>query len=350
MFILISLLLLGVLGVVILFNYSTKGENRENGFIRTFSGTKAILENSIRLMEDKYDFVGLQDKSILLYRLEKPYEIIEIEYDLKKIKYRTLRIPTHIGDFKGVNTVRSYQDAFFLLNGKNGMAYKTGENSKKNIARLDSNSFYHADLINSNSFLFMSSKYYQGINRRIVGKVNWKGTNRIDFMPEKQIDGIFSTDGQVKYDKPSNVIVYMFYFRGVFMCLDTNLKTIYQAKTIDTVKYARLTTTTTKLFYGKDTIQKTSTLGRPLLVNRRFCIFKEHIYIHSYLRADNESPDEFGKSGTIDIYDLKTGKYLQSFHLPRVGNHKLSQFRIYKDKLVGLYGSQLAVFVIKYKN
>lgn len=331
------LVFISAIVIVILYIYSNRNANVKNGFIRTFSREHVILKEKIALENEIYSIAGVTGDSIALYNYRKPYEWINIIDGHKKNKVNILPFMGK-EKFDGMNTLTFDEDCSFLLSGMTATVYKVCSDQKVKSSRLDSIPFYQSIQIGSNSFAFISKIKYKGLFRRKLKKSNWQGKELSGYLPEKQFDGYFCTDGQFRYYKNSRLLVYMYYYRGHFTCLDTNLNVVYQAKTIDTVKYAKI-----HLKHVKNMVIHATP---PNIVNKRFCMTNEKVYIQSNLKADNQNGTEFNDTETIDVYNLRDGKYSFSFCLPKVEKLKLTEFSIYKNTLIALYKNNLAIYNI----
>ena len=336
---LLLMLCIGVIIIALLYTYTNRSATKKNGFNRTISSKKAILENSLLLDNDSYSIAHIDPKFITLYKFRKPYDLLKVTIDLAHKEYYQLPLKSKGEQFPGLNKVVFIKDSIVVLSGGTSTAYQLTSDYKitKN-KKLDSLPFYHAEIINSNSFALMSEVQLGGINRRKIKKVNFQGNEQSSYIPEKQIDGYFCTDGTFRYDMSSQKMIYMFYYRGSFVCLDSNLKVLYQAKTIDTITRAKIQLKSSESGVTQST--------PPNIVNKRVCIADKKVYIHSAIKADNEDLSNPSHGEVIDIYDLENGKYKTSFYLPKLERQKLTEFRIYKHHLIALYANTIAVFKI----
>jgi hypothetical protein len=158
------------------------------------------------------------------------------------------------------------------------------------------------------------------------------------YLLEKQVDGFFCTDGILLKPEKSNQIIYVYYYRNEFLCLDTSLNLFYKGKTIDTNSVA-------KIKVAKITSLNLETLSvPPLLVNEMACVSESHLFIRSNLCADNEDRKLFVTNSVIDIYSIKNGHYEFSFYLPDYKEMKVRNFFVHGNNLIALYGHYLACF------
>jgi hypothetical protein len=335
----ILLISFGIFSILVFFNYSLKNINKNNGFERKFITNELLTKDKIPLQKESYSIINVSSGAINLYKFRKPYSIISIWEKAAKIKAYQLPYLDNETKFNGLNSVAFFNKTCLVLSGITSMAYKIDllANTIKS-SRLDDLPFYQSESITANSFILTSKVVIYKENRRKLKKVNWEGKEISSYFPEKQTDGYFSNDGQFRYDRNSNRLVYMLYYKGAFTCLDTNLNVLYQANTIDTLKHPKI-----KLKLVGDRITQSTP---PPIVNKRLCVANGRIYINSNLKSDNQKNNDFLSSEVIDVYDLKNGKYFISFNLPKIENQRLTEFKVYENKLFALYNYTLVCFEI----
>jgi hypothetical protein len=173
------------------------------------------------------------------------------------------------------------------------------------------------------------------IAKRIAGN---SVTIRNDTILEKQIDGIFCTDGMLRYSESANVLVYIYYYRNQFIVIDTALHVQYRRHTIDPIFKARIKV-------AELTKDRTVTLASPpYLVNAACALYKHNILINSNIRSKDQSSKSFEEGSTIDIYDIRSGAYQASFEIPKFRNSKLREFKIYNGYLFALHDNYLVLY------
>lgn len=330
---------------IALYTYSSRTTYIKNGFERSFFTNKLIYAGRANFDSDKYSIIDITPNFIYLFDTKMPYKLLDISLDLKKQTMRTIPFPIGIGKIEGRNKVALIDSTYFLLNGKTSTAYRISKDLKtKSKSLLDSLYFYQSTVVDSNKFIFVTIKQSAGQNKRIIEKKDWKGNSLAHYSIDKQPDGIFSTDGLFSYDKRSNLLIYMFFYSGEFTCLDTNFNVIYKAKTVDTITHANISLQSLRTDFKGKTVNAITTKTSPKVVNRRLAINNGKIFVQSYLKADNETMSEFKNSDVIDTYNIKDGSYLESFYLPRLQGQKLSEFKVYDNKIFAVYGNSIVVF------
>jgi len=332
--------ILAALSIVFLLNYSNRSIRQKNGFNRNYLGSFAKLRSDIFLENEDYTFISITPNIIRFYKYRSPNEILQLSTDLRKIRKYNIAPNIKLSAFMGMNSVTDIESFSYILIGNSHKAYKVGNNGTGlDSINIDTISFGQSLTLSPNSFIITKRIKNKGLSRRNIVKVNWRGEAKHSFMPEKQIDGYFCTDGQFRYDELNKKLIYMFYYRGEFLCLDTNLKVSYKAKTIDTVKVARI-------FLQNKAGGMTVHSAPPRLVNKSACVNGDKVYILSNLKADNESDENFNRSEVIDVYNLRNGRYSYSFYIPLLRKHKLYDFSINNNILVATYKDAIGVYSI----
>ncbi|QDW27245.1 hypothetical protein FFJ24_021405 [Pedobacter sp. KBS0701] len=152
-----------------------------------------------------------------------------------------------------------------------------------------------------------------------------------------QGDGVFSRDGMFLYDQNNKRLVYLFHYFNQFLVMNDSLKLLAKEHTIDTV---------TKIKYKLGQLDKGELgMASPMaIVNRKSCLEGDWLYVNSGLRADNESVNDFELNSPIDVYNVKNGKYLFSFYLPKYKGDWVTNFTISKGKLLATYKQGIVLY------
>jgi hypothetical protein len=155
---------------------------------------------------------------------------------------------------------------------------------------------------------------------------------------QKQVDGIFCTDGMFSYNDSLNKIIYIYYYRNEFICMDSELRISYHAKTIDTNSVA-------KIKVADIASEKMTMLSSPsLLINKKCCISGNRLFVCSGLCSTNESTVSFDRSSVVDVYSVGEGKYRYSFYIPDFAGKKIKDFRVHDSTIIALYDHYLVTY------
>lgn len=151
-----------------------------------------------------------------------------------------------------------------------------------------------------------------------------------------QIDGILCTDGFLQYSKECHRLIYAYRYRNQFLSLDTMLNIQFAGKTIDTTTVAKISVAE---IGGEIKMSKP-----PLIVNKGTCIDGKYLFVHSNLKARNESIDQAKNNSVVDIYDVLDGHYLYSFHVENIEGTKMQFFRVAKHVLVATFPEHIVQY------
>ena len=76
-----------------------------------------------------------------------------------------------------------------------------------------------------------------------LGIIEFGNPAKVQLAPnllQKQIDGVFDTDGSLHYSAALQKLVYVYYYRNQFIVANPQLKLSYRGHTIDTNSVAKL--------------------------------------------------------------------------------------------------------------
>ncbi|SFW76168.1 hypothetical protein SAMN02927921_04080 [Sinomicrobium oceani] len=159
---------------------------------------------------------------------------------------------------------------------------------------------------------------------------------------EKQVDGIFCTDGELHYNRKNNHLIYVYHYRNQFIGMDTDMNILYKGKTIDTVSHAKIKVTKIRA-EGSD---RFILAAPPLIVNKKSYADGNHLFIHSNFIAKNEEITDSRHKSVIDVYSLKNQRYIYSFYIPGYDGKQIRDFAVYDNALIALYDNDIIAFGI----
>jgi hypothetical protein len=165
-----------------------------------------------------------------------------------------------------------------------------------------------------------------------------------DNILEKRGDAGFSTDGAFTFDKNTGHILYVEFYTNQFICMDTLLHVLYKGQTVGTSSLPAIHVLTETSRYSKSI-----TNASPLYeINLESKAANGKLFIHSAVRARNESSKKRNGHAAIDIYQISDGHYLGSFYIPEYKEERLTDFEITGDKIVVLYHNYFAIYSIPF--
>lgn len=154
---------------------------------------------------------------------------------------------------------------------------------------------------------------------------------------ETQIDGVFCTDGMLRYSG-TGYLIYVYYYRNEFICMDTSINLRYRARTIDTISRAHIS-----VAHFESSHRSTQTRP-PVVVNVRCFVSASRLFVQSRMMAGNDRAEDFETSSVIDVYSTADGDYQFSFYVPHFGEQVLKDFMVDGDEMIVLYGDQLVTY------
>ncbi len=178
------------------------------------------------------------------------------------------------------------------------------------------------------------------MEKRVLMRVdvnNIAASRKVDVL-EKQVDGIFCTDGFLLSDPSKRTVAYVYYYRNGILIMDNELRLRLKANTVDTVSTVHISIGTIESEGGR------VMSSPPAKVNHSGAMTADRIFIHSALMGDWEDPDVFEQLSTIDVYSTSTGKYLFSVSVPNIDGKKISHLTVSGNTLYALQGNFLASY------
>ena len=325
-------LLVSILFILLLSYFSVLKEKHSNNFIRLLPSGKLSQENVLELKGANWYIAGAKNEHIFMGNLRAPDRILQVGISFKDTLGLKLRFPNDLKIFEGY-TNQVENDSIYTLDGNQPALYSG--NLKSLSSKYISKPPFFTQGIYSGCNIFVFRVVQSGKNWLVRYRPDSLGFKKPKNLLEKQVDGIFCTDGNLIKVPNSNKIIYVYYYRNQFIFADDNLNLIYRGKTIDTVTHAHI-----KVAYIKSTNQ-TTLASPPLFVNKQSTANEKYLFIHSALIADNEVAESLDKVSVIDVYAIKDGKYQFSFYLPDIKKSKVRDFKVHEQSLYALYDHYL---------
>ncbi len=330
-------LVFSISAVVALDLLSFKINRRKNGFIRLFPSHLALPLKIQDIKYNSYYLAGYAEGKIYLGNSSAPYMLLAADSALKDIQQVKLHISGSPPVFPGYNMLAVDSLSVYLMEGEISTII-TGSLWGLNLSHIyKSPPFSFGIPLSPSTFVVRS--YYNASGQNVLEKVSVPSDSIKAIYPlKKQGDGIFSTDGLLRYEPVSKSIVYIYFYRNEIVRLDSNLNVVYESHTIDTISHAYINPT-----YIAST--KSLTLAHPpLLVNKDCSVNKDWIFVRSGLRANNEDQESFDQWSVIDVYSFKDGSYHFSFYLPDLNHIKTKNFAVYGKTLIAMYDHYLYAY------
>lgn len=327
--------------VYYLFRLSDNIMQFQNTFIRRFPQHPNIEKSEIELTFNSYYLAGAAHGKIYLGNYTAPLQVLELDTILKTKSIKKIRLDKIDLPFRSLR-LRVISGNFFLTDGTIPCIYKGLTNNwSAKFLNFHKPTFTLAEPIDSVTVALRAERPITGENILAVVKLNTTPEIKLrtDLL-DKQIDGLFDTDGTLSVDRKNKKISYLYRYHNTFLTTDFNLENPEFGKTIDTVTKAKIIIDTIHSRNERKLSSKT------LVVNRLSESYNGLLFVNSNLRGQYESEGMWRKASIIDIYRMTDKSYLLSFYIYDVGNSKVKQILVYQNNLYALAGTQIVRYTL----
>jgi hypothetical protein len=277
-------------------------------------------------------YLGNNTAPLLVYKLNTQLT------DGQKIQIKVDSI-----QFKKIGNYKLSVDSskFYLFNGlSRSVLTGTTDEWKGEIESLNTPFFAQVAPIGNHSLVFRMISHRTGNNSLRKESRNKRLIDNETIL-EKQVDGLFCTEGNLQYNDKLKQLVYVYYYRNQILLIDTNLNLIKKIKTIDPIDSAKFTI---------DTLRSSNVVtfsSPPLFVNPGSSLWGQYIFIQSKVMGKGEDEVLFTNSTVIDIYDLQKGTYLYSLYLPNLNHVPIRQFRVIDGYIFTMHDHSITRYEVK---
>jgi len=151
---------------------------------------------------------------------------------------------------------------------------------------------------------------------------------------QSDADGVFDTDGILRYSKENKQLIYTYYYKNQFILMNENLDVVHRQQTIDT-------TTTTAITSAHLTTGEHKMTSPIRAINAKVVVHRNLLFLVSTSMGQNESRAIWKQASIVDVYDFVRNNYVGSFYINHLGEDKLSDFLVTDRFLYGLFDKKL---------
>lgn len=330
--------LLSVGFVALLYISSEDLMQRQNPFIRRLA-QQAVTQTAEKVLHyENYYFAGADDKYVYLGNTSAPLQLKILDTALNEVTTIGIRLDNYKQPFRAVQ-VYVAQPFFYVADGSVPVILRGNTSDWK--ARTIIQGMQHFTKLRpaGSGILFRALERKSGEN--ILGRFKLNDSIESYFAPkllERQVDGLFDTDGSLLYSEKFRRMVYLYNYRNQFIVADQNLNLIYRGNTIDTIRKAQL-----KVAHLQNSGDRLLS-APPLRVNKTGAVSGKYLFVNSALRGRYESVNRWKNTSAIDVYDIVTNRYLSSFYIPDDNGSKLKSFSCTRTHLFALIGDKIRVY------
>jgi len=308
--------------------------NDKTGFNRKLLIKELEIMKAVDKPQNVLDFAGFTNHH-LYFKTKNPAKVYITDSDLQNDNYIELNIPINRKIASRFSCIVD-SPAVYVLAGNLPGILKTQPGDSCKSYQFPNAIFTRTALISPNSFAL---RMFEGTDQ-IFAKGN-PSTGELlkeKNISEKNKDAGISTDGALFYDRQSNLLAFVQYYKNEIICLDTNLNFVKKIKTIDINSRSSIKAAEIK----KEGVITSLTPKR--LLNASASIHNGLLFINSKIKGDNETKEAFTNNFSIDIYDIKNSLYKGSFYIPVYKNDQMTNFLITANSIVVIYKKYLVTY------
>ncbi|WP_284653484.1 MauE/DoxX family redox-associated membrane protein [Flavobacterium terrisoli] len=327
--------------VLLLFLKSEQIIHQENNFVRRYPPHLYNKSGQLNLKYDGYYFAGRVNDTIYLGNYTAPLSIVAINNNLKIIGNYKIQLDNYELPYRAA-LIRISPPYFFLTDGTVPCIFRGRiSNWRANEIPGIKTHFSVFETIDSTTAAIRSRNPKN--NESILGQLKFSADTTIAFwnhtLLQKQIDGVFDSDGMLRYNPENQKLVYSYFYRNQFIVADKNLQLSYRGNTIDTTKTAKIKIAT--LSNGDRKLA-----GSPLMVNKLISTSENNLFVYSNLKGRYESNKLWRQTSVIDVYDLKTKNYNYSFYVYHINGKKPQEMFATKNKVYFIFDNTIVAYQI----
>ncbi|MBW4361046.1 DoxX family protein [Flavobacterium taihuense] len=307
-----------------------------NKFTRRFLHFPAVKARETNLELNSYYIAGSDNNKIYLGNTTAQLLVTVLDSTLKQKTQYQIELDHKNLPFKSVK-IKVAAPYFYAYDGSVPCIFMGNiKDWKAKLVKKGKQYFTLAEPMDSTLMAVRTQKRVSG--ESVMATIDLRDTTKTQLNPvllQKQIDGVFDTDGQMAYSKQLNRLVYLYAYRNQYTVADKNLTIDYRGNTIDTMSHANLNIVTIKSRNQKK-------LGQhPLIVNKNVTIFHNLLFVNSGIPGRYENIKMWEQASIIDVYDISGNSYILSFYIYNEENTKMKNFVVEHSALYALIGNRI---------
>jgi hypothetical protein len=342
-------LVLPVFIIYILYSSAYQPNKEDNGFTRNYSSLTVMPVDTLQARSEYGQICGVTPSHFYIELVGRKNQVLQLGWDLKNGRYYSFRIPN---DKKMLSRLNYQIDSpgvnIFAGNGPDVFKADLDSAGKLLQHHYPYPLFLRGFALSNGQYLFRG---FDSVGVSIqIPFIRWDPASNMQVrkfnpFPSAPAMGLES-DGIMNFDTTTRQIAFIPYYKNGILVLDSDFQLKPVIKTIDTVLHGR----TSAGAYQEDGNLQFSNNTPQFFVNGNTDTHGGLVYINSLLRADNENRNDFETYSDIDVYSLKTYKYLYSMKIPRLNKRRFISFKILDDKAVACYPDGIVAYRLSNNN
>ncbi|PZR19105.1 MAG: hypothetical protein DI539_15140 [Flavobacterium psychrophilum] len=331
-------LVISALVLMQLYNVSESRLSKSNPFIRKFVPATARKGKLLDLKYNTYYFAGINDKKIYLGNSKAFQRITQIDTALTSIQVHDITFPTTDDKYIYLKLNVGPSDFYYYDGTVPEIIWGSKKDWKIKSFEKTPEFFNNAAIIDSSSIITRNVNPKTGKNYLSRQELQISKAFNSQSVLTTQVDGVFDTDGDMFYEERWKKFIYVYRYRNQYLITNPQLEHLSKGKTIDTNSIAKIKVGTSR----QSGFSQLS--APPLVVNKYSTVYKNLLFIQSVNLGRFEPTNMRKESSTIDVYNMKNGKYIASFYVYHEQDKKLRTFAVYEDAFYAMVGTS----IIKY--
>lgn len=330
----------GITIVSVLFVLSENIIHYHNRLTRRFPQTPVEQVALSDLKINSFYIAGVDSTHIYLGNSTAPLMMTTLSAGLLKTEEKMINLNRKDLPFRGVQ-ISVQAPYFFVVDGTIPSVFRGRiKDWNAKLVHRGGEYFTTALPLDSISVAVVTNDSKTGDN--VLGIIKFGENGKTVLNPlilRKQMDGVFDTDGMLRYSSGMKRIIYLYAYRNQFTIADRDLEITARGTTIDTISRAKINVAIDK----RRGQRKFS--SPPLFVNKSSAVYKNILFVNSAIPGRYEDDRIWQEASIIDVYDLNDKSYLLSFCLYNLEGRRMKSFIVYNDNLYALIGTH----IIRYK-
>lgn len=334
----------GITSIALLFQQSENIIHYHNTFVRRFPQHIAQQVNEIELTYNSYYFAGSDNRYLYLGNTTAPLKMTVIDLTLKTKTTHQIQLKQQHLPFRSPQ-IRVLGNYFFVFEGTVPYVFR-GKTSSWTATLQINSGHYFSQLEPIDSTTIALRYIHPKTGENTLGIQSLSDTTKTILAPnllQKQIDGIFDTDGSLHINHKLHSVVYVHRYRNEFINANHQLQLNYRGKTIDTISHAQIQLAKVKSHNIK------TFAAPPLIVNKSSATAGNLLFVNSQIIGQYESDVIWKNASIIDVYNLTNQSYQSSFPIYHSNGKRMRSFIITNNQLFALIGSQLVRYQLTFK-
>lgn len=330
---------LSIGAVIIVFLFSEQQVHRNNAFTRRYPPHPVVKTYNLDIGYNSYYVAGWDTDFLYLGNSTAPWHLLRVDLGTRDTVHIRMEPLNKDQRYRSLET-RVLPPYFYIMDGTMPFILRGTIGDWKAAPWMEETAFFNRAIPIDSNHMFIRTISSQ-TQRSALGIIQQTDSFyiRLDTtLLETRLDGIFDVDGMLVQSGDGMYLGYLYFYRNIFIVLDSKMENPKNQRTIDTVEQGQIQVAEAN---SHDQIQLQAP---PLIVNRSGAMDGNLFLVQSDRLGRNESKSMLDQASIIDVYNHQRGTYEFSFYLYHIRKNKVREFAIRGAYVIALIGDQLSVY------